>query len=499
MSGTWIATPSTSALTATITGLLPSSGYNIEVAASNAVGQGPESTIVTATTTAPVGTLATAPTAVTLTATGTTALNFSWTAPSTGSLPLSYNTQISPTGTGAWVPGPTVSVTTAQMAGLTASTAYDFRVNAINGAGAGAYSTLLTATTSASVVIPTLVIPGVTTGLAAGVPTGTGVTLTWVAPTTGTAPLTYEIMQALHGGTLVVVGTSSTLTYIVTGLLPTTIYDFAIFAANGAGNGGTSATLTVTTASGVPGAPSGLSPGTSTASSILLIWQAPTSGGAPTGYQVEYKLSTASTYTQFATTTAALFQTITGLAASSTYTFAVAAFNAVGTGAYSSPAISATTLAAPVTVYLGQNTILGTGDGGNGDSLAAQSATLTQQATINSMSFYVTVAGGDLIMGIYDATGSGGSPGNLLATTAQFTPGTGWNTQAIVTPVDLPAGTYWLAYLPASNSLDFVGAVSGTFWAVYPQTFGALPTPFPTAGEYTGTFNWSLYATLTTP
>ena len=68
----------------------------------------------------------------------------------------------------------------------------------------------------------------------------------------------------------------------------------------------------------------------------------------------------------------------------------------------------------------------------------------------------MTTAAGNLVLGIYDATGPGGKPGNLLAQTNGFTPTTGWNTQNVITPVALAAGNYWLAYNPSNNSLSFV-------------------------------------------
>src|ERR1700719_203014 len=104
---------------------------------------------------------------------------------------------------------------------------------------------------------------------------------------------------------------------------------------------------------------------------------------------------------------------------------------------------------------IGQTGVLSASDNGNGNLLVVQSATLGQTATVQGLSFYVTGASGNLILGIYDATGPNGGPGTLKASTAAFAPTTGWNT-AKVTPVSLTAGAYWLAYLPSSNNLSFV-------------------------------------------
>jgi hypothetical protein len=147
-------------------------------------------------------------------------------------------------------------------------------------------------------------------------------------------------------------------------------------------------------------------------------------------------------------------------------------------------------------ITIGETNILPTDDNGNGNLLLAQNATLSQVATIQSLSFYVTVAGGNLRLGIYDATGPSGGPGAKKAETASFTPVVGWNTASVITPISLNAGTYWLAYLPSSNTLAFkkdtTPGVSGKY---YSYTYGVMPATFSTAPAST-TSHWSLYATL---
>jgi hypothetical protein len=101
--------------------------------------------------------------------------------------------------------------------------------------------------------------------------------------------------------------------------------------------------------------------------------------------------------------------------------------------------------AAQSSVTIGANAVLSDGDSQNGNLVLAQSAALSQAATIESLSFYVTRAAGQLLLGIYDASGATGRPGKLLAQTKSFTPVKGWNTQSVVTPVALAAGNYWLA------------------------------------------------------
>jgi len=66
---------------------------------------------------------------------------------------------------------------------------------------------------------------------------------------------------------------------------------------------------------------------------------------------------------------------------------------------------------AQTAITIGETSVLTSNDSGNGNLLIAQQATLSQTATIQSLSFYVTTASGDLRLGIYDATGPNGGPG----------------------------------------------------------------------------------------
>src|SRR5262249_49182230 len=89
-------------------------------------------------------------------------------------------------------------------------------------------------------------------------------------------------------------------------------------------------------------------------------------------------------------------------------------------------------------------------------------------------------------------------PGAKKADTAAFVPTTGWNMAKVKTPVSLPAGSYWLAYLPSRNALAFKkapisnGAPSSRYYT-YP--FGMLPAVYSTMPSST-TSHWSFYATL---
>ncbi len=60
-------------------------------------------------------------------------------------------------------------------------------------------------------------------------------------------------------------------------------------------------------------------------------------------------------------------------------------------------------------IDIGETAALSSGDSQNGNLLLAQSATLTQAATVEGLPFYIT-AGRSLIVGNYDATGPNAGP-----------------------------------------------------------------------------------------
>ncbi len=151
------------------------------------------------------------------------------------------------------------------------------------------------------------------------------------------------------------------------------------------------------------------------------------------------------------------------------------------------------TVGGAVPVNIGQTAVLPTADNGNANLLIAQPITLTAPSTLQSLSFYVTVAGGQLVLGLY--SDAAGKPSALQAQTAAFTPTVGWSTVPTTSPT-LPPGQYWLAYLPQSNTLSFVKAttIAGNIHCA--QTFGALPGTFPTTGQAASGSQWSFYGTF---
>jgi hypothetical protein len=146
------------------------------------------------------------------------------------------------------------------------------------------------------------------------------------------------------------------------------------------------------------------------------------------------------------------------------------------------------------TITMGETNILNQDDYGNGSLFLAQQTNLSQGGIIQSLSFYVTSAAGRLQLGVY--SDNNGKPQDLIAQTGEFTPVVGWNTRDVQTPTQLAEGTYWLVYLPESNSLHFRVTASGTTLYGYPYTTLTSVAP---ANLNTCQCHFSFYASLLYP
>lgn len=124
-----------------------------------------------------------------------------------------------------------------------------------NAAGARAMGTAMANAVSTAIANAGEAAPGVVTSLSAGTPGSTSVTLTWVAPASGTTR-DYEIQRSLAGAnswTTIVRIASTTASQAIGGLTASTAYDFRVRALN-FGVGGSFTTITATTAAAVTGA-----------------------------------------------------------------------------------------------------------------------------------------------------------------------------------------------------------------------------------------------------
>ena len=327
--------------------------------------------------------------------------------------------------------------------------------------------------------------PSAPTGLTASAVSSTQINLTWTASTDNVGVTGYRVERCQGAGcsNFAQVGTPSGTTYNDTGLTASTAYSYRVRATDSAGNlSANSNTASATTQAGTPAPTVTISANPTSVSSggsSTLTWSSAnatscTASGGWTGSK-----ATSGT------------QTLTNLTTTTTYTL-----TCTGTGGSANNAATITvTPPSGGTITIGETTVFAGTDSGNGNLLLVQDAVLPQTATIQSLSFNVKTAAGNLRLGIYDATGPGGGPGALKAQTASFKPVAGWNTQPVVTPVSLPAGNYWLAYFPSSSSLSFATNFSIGSYKYANRTYGTMPATFPTVNG-SGTTHWSLYATL---
>jgi poly(hydroxyalkanoate) depolymerase family esterase len=161
--------------------------------------------------------------------------------------------------------------------GLAANATFRYQVRAVDAAGnVSAVSNAVTATTQAGTGGDTQP-PSAPSNLTAPATTTSSITLAWTASTDNTGVTGYQILRApgTTGGTFGQVGTSTTTSFVNSGLTANTAFRYQVRAVDAAGNvSAVSNTVTATTQSG--GTPGG---GCSVAATVQTQWQ--------TGYVIE--------------------------------------------------------------------------------------------------------------------------------------------------------------------------------------------------------------------
>ena len=157
------------------------------------------------------------------------------------------------------------------------------------------------------------------TGLASSAIGNNTATVSWTAVANA---VSYAVDYKLNtSSTWTSFSTAQTTTSAnLTGLTQGSLYDWRVKATCAAGSGNAVAAQFTTTAPFVCNAPSGLTASSITSSGATVSWTA-VSGAA--SYAVDYKLSTASTWTSAATATTSTSVAISGLTASSLYDYRV--------------------------------------------------------------------------------------------------------------------------------------------------------------------------------
>ncbi|WP_223256109.1 agmatine deiminase family protein [Flavobacterium laiguense] len=196
----------------------------------------------------------------------------------------------------------------------------------------------------AGVVVGDTQAPTAPTNLAAAGTTATATNLAWTAATDNIGVTAYDVYQ---GATLK--ATVTTTSYSVTGLTASTAYSFTVKAKDAAGNvsgasNAVSVTTTAATDTQAPTAPTNLAASGTTATATNLAWTAATDNIGVTAYDVYQGTTLKATVT----TTS---YSVTGLTASTAYSFTVKAKDAAGNISGASNIVNVTTLAATTTAY----------------------------------------------------------------------------------------------------------------------------------------------------
>ena len=434
-----------------VTGLNLGTAYTFTVYATNAIGNGPNSSSsnsVTVQTTVP-----NPPTVGTPVVISSTQINVPFTAPTSngGSAITSYTAISNPGNRSATLNqagSGVISIT-----GLSTATSYTFSMYATNAVGTSSFAISSAATTNPS-------IPDNPTNITASATSSTRATINFTAPTfNGGSAITSYTATSTPGnitGTFLGSGSGS---IIVDGLTPATTYSFTVRATNLVGNSINNLTSnSITTPASVPTAPTNAvasldSDAPSTRALITYTASSFNGGSAITSYTA---ISTPGNITG----TTSTFGTIrvSGLSSSTNYTFQVYATNAIGNSAFSNPSSSITTAAPPSVPGAPTNII----------------ATL-QGASSVAVAFTAPASNGGAAITSYTATSS---PGGITTTTNQAGSGS-------MTITGLAASTVYTFTVYATN-------VVGN--GLPSNASNSVTTPVPTSqSEYTlsGMYSWT--------
>ncbi len=321
--GSWTqgATAAVDAESTSVSGLSSGASYDFRVLAVNGDGSRPSGT---ASLTMPPA----APSALSATAESTTSVSLSWTDNSSGE--TGFAVEYRESGVEVWTTYATEAAANAgtlTVSGLSAGTSYEFRVRARSAHGPSSPSNVASATSLSPPVAPT--------GVSVTASGSTSVSVSWADASSDETGFVVEYRTGggswTSGATLAAGAFSATLT----GLAPSTSYEFRVSATNANGSSASSSvSLTMP-----PAAPSGLSAASSGETAVTLSW----TDNSPdeTGFVAEYREAGDSAWTAWGSEASAnaVTLTVTGLATGSSYEFRVKARSTHG---LSSPSNTAT-------------------------------------------------------------------------------------------------------------------------------------------------------------
>ncbi|MFG2037519.1 LamG-like jellyroll fold domain-containing protein [Dactylosporangium sp. NPDC048998] len=462
----------------TDTGLTASTTYTYRVRATDAAGNlGGWSPTASATTTGAADTTPpTAPSGLTATVAGNTQINLTWTGSTDDVGVTEYRIErCSGASCTNFAQVATATTPTYASTGLTAGTAYRFRVRAADAAGnLSAYSNIASATTTATDTTP----PTAPTALSATASGPTQVDLSWTASTDNVGVTGYRVERCTGASctSYAEVAQPTGTTWSDTGRSASTTYRYRVRATDAAGNLSAYSSVVSATTPALPDSTPPSTPASLTATpngtQVALAWPASTDNVSVAGYRVER--CTGSGCTDFAqvATPATNAYTDTGLTASTTYLYRVAAFDPSGNVSGWSPTASATTTNAPT-----QPTGLIAGykfDAGSG-------TTVTDSSGNNNTG---TITGATWVTGKYGGALSFNGTSDIvrIPASATLTPSTGLTLAAWIQPTGTQNG--WRTVMQKENDAWFLNASNST-GPLYPA--GGITTTTGSTAYCSGT------------
>ncbi|MDD3644726.1 MAG: fibronectin type III domain-containing protein [Bacteroidales bacterium] len=328
--GTWT-TQTVNNPTYTMTGLQPTTAYQVRV--KSLCGSGSESAYTTVVSFTTSATPCVVPTNLAISNISSTGATATWLAGGTESFwQIEYKTELDTVWTTQFV-----ITSTYTMTGLQPSTGYEVRVKSLCDNGEeSAYTTAVSFTTAA----PPCVVP---TNLAISNVSSTGATATWIA---GGSETSWQIEYKTATATTWIIQTVTTPTYTMIGLQPSTDYQVKVKSLCGGGvESDYTTAVSFTTAAPLCVVPTNLAISNVSSTGATATW---TAGGSETSWQIEYKTTTATTWIIQTVTTPTY--TMIGLQPSTDYQVKVKSLCGIGVESDYTTVVSFTTAATPCVV-----------------------------------------------------------------------------------------------------------------------------------------------------
>ena len=206
------------------------------------------------------------------------------------------------------------------LTGLAPGTTYDYAVMSANSTG--------TLATSANFTFPTLTVAPAISNVAATSITATSAVITWTTDQNSSSTVNYGLTTS-YGSTSTGNGGTTTHSVTLTGLTPSTTYDYDVSSTNAASQSSTSGNFTFATSAA--GAPSitAVTATSITSSSATITWTTDQASSSQVKYGTTTSYGSSSSLNSSLVTSHSV--TLTGLTASTTYDYAAMSANSGGT------------------------------------------------------------------------------------------------------------------------------------------------------------------------